>query len=80
VAAGVIEILAAGLLTLAYLVSAFSLRANGELDIDPSSSNAGWSLVRVVSIAALLATAALCAAVLGMAGRWIGTSESKEKR
>ncbi|HWJ60360.1 MAG TPA: hypothetical protein VNS19_00195 [Acidimicrobiales bacterium] len=70
--AGVVVVLASGLLALAYLVSAYQLRAGGPFDGDASGEVVGWSFTRVTAVGSLLVTGVLCATVLALAARWIG--------
>lgn len=63
--------LAAAVLAVAYVASAYELRAGGPFDGDAAGVLVGWSAERVVTVASFVATGVLCAVVLAMAVKWM---------
>lgn len=74
-------VLAAGAtLALAYFGAAWSLRAHGPFGLDESGEAAGWTAVRVATVASLAVAGALCGWVAAQAGVWIGEDRSVAER
>ena len=71
-------VLAAGAtLALAYVGSAYHLRAGGPFGFDERGAASGWTTVRLVTVASMVVTGVLCAAVAAQAAVWIGERKTE---